>query len=118
MKIKIVIILIFMIILTGCWSEKELNEITLITSIAIDKEDDDYIMSLSIIVPSEAMLNAPGRSSPSVILSSRGISPCDAFRKITSKVSRIPNLSHVQNIIISEKVAREGITLVIDSMIR
>lgn len=118
MKTKIVIILILAFILTGCWSEKELNQITLITSMAIDKEDDEYIMSLSIIVPSEAMLNAPGRSSPSVLLSSRGISPCDAFRNITSKISRIPNLSHVQNIIISEEIAKEGIATVIDSLLR
>lgn len=106
------------LILNGCWSKKELNELSLITSMAIDKEDNEYLITLLIVVPSEATLDASGRSSPAMILSSKGVNICDAFRKSTLSLSRAPNLTHVQNVIISEEIAREGISDVLDSLIR
>jgi|SRR5690554_6133404 len=118
MKIKIMTILIIPILLTGCWSKNELNDITLTTSMAIDKEDDEFVMSISVVVPSEASITASGISSPTTVLSSKGVNACDAFRKITSIISRIPNLAHVQNIIISEEIAKEGVAPILDSLIR
>lgn len=118
MKVKILILLILTVLLTGCWSKKELNETTLITSMAIDKEDDEYMMSLLVVVPSEATVNATGRSSPASLFTAKSKTLCDTFRKMTTEHSRIPNLAHIQNIIISEEVAKEGIASVIDSIIR
>lgn len=118
MKIKYFCIFLLPFLLTGCWSANELNELTLITSMAIDKEEDGYLVTLAITVPSEATINAPGRSASTVVSSTKGINACDAFRKTSSKTSRTPNLSHIQNIIISEELAKEGILPAIDCVIR
>ena len=39
-KIKFIILLLPIFLLTGCWNYNELNNLALITGISIDKEND------------------------------------------------------------------------------
>src|SRR5690554_957659 len=104
MKKYLILITIFIsfIILTGCWAKKELNEMTLITAMAIDKSDRGFKLSIQVVVPKKAGGQNLYLSAPAAFFEADSENVCDAFRSLTNSLSRFPYLAHVNNIIISE----------------
>ncbi len=117
-KWHILLIIWSITILTGCWSKKEINETVLINSMAIDKGGRGYILSIQSIVPRNAGKENLVLSAPSDYFEADSENICDAFRRLTYILPRFPILAHVANIIISEEVAKEGITKAIDCLMR
>ncbi|UZN00803.1 hypothetical protein OL548_16005 [Lysinibacillus sp. MHQ-1] len=53
-KNLIIISLIFLILmLSGCWSKRELNDLALVAALGIDFVDDEYAISAQVIDPSQ-----------------------------------------------------------------
>jgi spore germination protein KC len=116
--LSVFVLIITALILTGCWSKKELNEIAIITGMGIDKQGDEYLLSVQIVVPQEAGPNAKGRSTVAAVATQNGPNICDAFRRLTYKTTRFLNLSHVSIVTISETVARDGMVESLDCLVR
>ncbi|MGO1528966.1 Ger(x)C family spore germination protein, partial [Senegalia sp. (in: firmicutes)] len=56
MKKKIILLLIIIIsinLITGCWDKRELSELSIASAIGIDRVEDEYLVSVQIINPSE-----------------------------------------------------------------
>lgn len=51
--IKLLIIILFSFLITGCVSYSELNEIGIIDMIIIDKTDDNYILTINMLLPTK-----------------------------------------------------------------
>ena len=51
--IKLIIIFLFPLLITGCVSYTELNELGIIDMILIDKVDDKYVITINMITPKE-----------------------------------------------------------------
>ena len=46
---KKIILILFLLLLSGCYNYQELNEIAIVSAIGIDKENSNYIVTLQII---------------------------------------------------------------------
>lgn len=112
------------IFLSGCWNQKELNDLAIISAMAIDKNDDGtYTKTIQIINPSNVaggLQGGGGGQSPAVsVYSATGQSVLEAHFNAISKVSRRLYHSHANLLVISEELAKsEGITTILDAFER
>ena len=115
--ILIFIILISCLLLTGCWSYREIDSIYIVAGIAIDKVPgtDQYNITAEFINIKE---NKVDKSFESILLESKGDSILDAVTKMIRISAKRPYWGHATSIIISEEVAREGIMPFLDLVAR
>lgn len=115
-RILLVIFILPVIIFTGCWDQRELNKIGIVTAMGIDKEGDEFVVTVEVIKPE------PVRSGTSVsdnndrvtYTQGRGKSVFDAVRNITLKFDRKAFFSHNSIIIFGEDFAKDGIIKYLD----
>ena len=118
-KIKTLIILfLFSLSVTGCWNYHELNDLAITTGIAIDIKDENYIVSYMIANAKKSQGESNKQEASSVVYSGEGESISAAYMDLNSKNPKIPYISHLEVIVISEEVAKEGITNIIDFLMR
>ncbi|OLS01786.1 Ger(x)C family spore germination protein [Tissierella creatinophila] len=115
--ILLIIILISSIVLTGCWSYKEINALYIVAGIAIDKAEnsDKYNIATEFINIKD---NKREQSFESILLETEGDSISDAVTKMTRISAKRAYWGHATTIIISEEVAREGIVQFLDLIVR
>lgn len=113
-------LLCLLLLLTGCWSKKELDELAIASAVGIDREGEEYIISTQVMNPDAVTSSAKGGSdlSPVVTYSVKGKSLFEAFRKTTKVAPRKIYLSHLRILVISEAAAKEGIVPLIDFLSR
>lgn len=118
-KIKLILtIFILSLFNSGCWNYRELNELAITTGIGIDVKDDKYIISY-MIANSKKSQDSSGKSEANtVVLSGEGKSISEAYMNLNNKNPKIPYISHLEVIIISEEAAKEGVTKVLDFLMR
>ncbi|MDD2377596.1 MAG: Ger(x)C family spore germination protein [Bacilli bacterium] len=117
--LKFIIILLLTSLLTGCWNYVGVDEITIVTGIAIDKnkETDEYIVSYEIISLSES--SKQQELTQTSFIESSGVTLFDAFRNSKKRAMNKLYFSDAQAIIISKEVAKkDGINSIIDVFIR
>jgi spore germination protein KC len=120
-KKRILLLLIGMTqLLTGCWSRVEVNDLSIVTATAIDKlEDGNIRLTLQIAIP---MMLGPigtvgggaGEKKATVIVSEKGETVLEANRRLQEKLPRKLFFSHSRIIIIGEKLARDGVSPLLD----
>lgn len=118
-KIKIIIsIFILCLFTSGCWNYRELNDLAITTGISIDVKEDKYIVSY-MVANSKKSQDSSGKSEANtVVLSGEGESVSEAYMDLNSKNPKIPYISHLEVIIISEDAAKQGVTKMIDFLMR
>jgi len=115
-----VLVLLIPISLTGCWSRLELNDVAIITATAIDHAEDGKLqLSLEIMKvkgnKGSGDKGGGGSSENSnLIVSEKGESIMDAYSIIQKKLSRQLIFSHNRVVIVGEKLARSGLSPVLD----
>ncbi len=127
MRKKTILLLIVMIpLITGCWSRVEVNDLSIVTAIAIDKMEDGSIrIALQIAIPRMLGQISGGGSSgfggekkSTVTVSEKGETVLDAARRLQVKLPRKLFFSHSRIIIIGEKMARDGVSPILDAFSR
>lgn len=105
---------------TGCWSRTELNDIAITVALGIDKIGDRYSISAQIVNPSEvtAKKGGGGKGAPVVTHFETGETVFEAFRRMTTKTPRKLYFSHLRMLVVSETLAREGIGKALDILSR
>ncbi|OIK16779.1 hypothetical protein BIV60_02620 [Bacillus sp. MUM 116] len=111
------------LLLTGCWSQLELNERAFVAAIYIDKASNGQMeVSLSFTLPNRLVpgdLGGAGTSGkPYTILSATGKSFTEAYKKIQATITRSISWGHTRIIVISEEMAREGIKDILEFVVR
>ncbi|QAS53117.1 Ger(x)C family spore germination protein [Halobacillus litoralis] len=116
---KIIIIVTSLLLLTGCWNSKELDELGLVVALGVDKsEDGKYELTTQVINPSEIATDAPTARPPVSIYKSRGDSLFEAFRHMTEKSPRKMYLSQLRLLVIGKTLAEEGMMPSLDIFYR
>lgn len=111
-------------ILSGCWSQRELNELAIISAMSIDKnEEGQYVKTIQLITPTNVaggLQGGGGGQSPAVtVFTATGDSVLEAHFNASSKISRELYHAHANLIVLSEEVVREdGIDNVLDAFER
>lgn len=118
-KIKILLIIcILSLITTGCWNYHELNDLAITTGIAIDVEEDNYVVSYMIANSKKSQIDSSNSEASTVVYTGKGKSISSAYMDLNSKNPKIPYISHLEVVIISEEVARQGVIDILDFLMR
>jgi spore germination protein KC len=103
--------------LTACSDYREVNQISFITGVAFDKEKDGaYQATLQVINPANmATTNSSSGQGPAVLnYKGEGKTIGEAMWKSFEKLPRPASFPHLEVIVISEKIAKEGLLNVLD----
>lgn len=116
----ILFLLLFVTILTGCWSHRELNELGIVVGMGMDKIDNEYEVSVQIVDPGNVSSKKGGTTiaAPVTLHSAKGRTVAEAVRRLTGETSRKPYYAHVRIFLLSEEVARGGIRDIMDFISR
>ena len=115
--ILIITITITSIISTGCWNYYELSDLAIITSIGIDKVDDNFQLSL-VIANTSGESSGTEISAKTTILTGIGKTMNEAFIDAKTKSSKEIYTGHFKLLLISEEVANENMYEVLESILR
>lgn len=119
MKHKWIFLIPLLFIMTGCWNYRELNQLALITTMAIDLTDDgNYKVSVLIANGKNNQTNTREGQSQTVVYSGKGKTISRAFREINLQIPKIPYIGHLGVVVVSEEVAKEGMRGVLDYLLR
>lgn len=101
------------IFLTGCWSQRELGDISMVTSIGVDKipNEDAYLFTFQIIIPSQVspVKGGGGEQAPVTIISQKGKTLFEAIRGASQKAPNQLFFPHARLFVFSEDVAKDGL---------
>ncbi len=111
---KLFIMLTSILLLTGCWNYRELNDYAIATGMAIDYEDGEYEVSL---------LFANGNQKETedtqvTVTSEKGKTIYEAIKNISLSMPKEIYISHLSVIVFSEDMATHGITPALDFLLR
>lgn len=118
--LKLSLVLVLIISLTGCWGRLELNEMAITMGMGIDlASDGKYIVTIQVVDAGEASATkgSLGRS-PVVLYSAKGKTIAEAIQRMTSSSPRTIYNSHLRVLVIGEKLASRGIGEVLDYISR
>lgn len=113
-KLLLSLITLLIIFLTsGCYNYKEINQMAIISSIGIDKDEtkNEYIVSAQIMNSKES---EDSEDSQITVYSRKGKTIHEALRDLTLKSPRRLYGNHLSKIVLSEEVASEGIQNILD----
>ncbi|TYR80322.1 Ger(x)C family spore germination protein [Priestia megaterium] len=114
----VIIFSICALVLSGCWSSRELNELAITVAVGIDKAEDGIELTVQVINPGDLQAKAPTNSPLVTNYSIKADSVMEALRKMTIESPRKIYLSHLRILVISEALAKEGIAEVLVSFAR
>lgn len=112
--------LVLLFPLAGCWDRRELNELGISVAMGIDKVGDRYQVTVQVVQPGEVASQKGGSEgiTPVTIYKAAGTTIFEAVRKMTTVSSRKIYAAHLRIIVIGEELAREGIGDALDLLSR
>lgn len=122
-RVRLVLLIklsLIILLLTGCWSRVEVNDIAIVTAVGLDQTNKGKILlSLEIAIPRMlGVANQVGgdkiETTAGWIVSGEGDTILEAYRFIQQKLSRKIVFYHSKVIVIGEKLARDGVLRVLD----
>lgn len=105
------------LILTACWDRREVNDIVIVTAIGVDAVEEGQVqLSVQLALPAQIggsySVGGSGRSKedkPVFVATATARTVSDALRKMQTSLSRTVFWSHSRVLVVSEKLAREGL---------
>ncbi|MFD0825095.1 Ger(x)C family spore germination protein [Neobacillus sp. M.A.Huq-85] len=106
-------------LLAGCWDQRELSEISVVTGMAIDKSDEGkYSLTAEGISAEELNPKTGTGFTPSIVFTLHGNTISELSQKMNVGASKNVIYSHMQTLIIGEEVAKKGFMEFIDFLER
>lgn len=111
---------LIMILITGCWDRRELNQLAIASAMGFDKKGKEYIISVQVLNPGQIATQAKGvgNQSPVTTYTVTAETIFEAWRKLTKVAPRKVYFSHLRMVIFGEKLAEEGIMKTLDVLAR
>jgi len=118
-RIAQLLLLSLALLLNGCWSKNELNELAIVVAIGVEKVDDEFEISVQVVEPSEVSATQPSTNrTPVTTYHAKGSSIFEAVRSLTILTPRKLYLAHVQMMIIGEELSQQGVSDALDFFAR
>ncbi|SNS95410.1 spore germination protein KC [Anaerovirgula multivorans] len=117
-KLLVILLMISLISLPGCWSGFEIDTLAIIIAMGIDKSEGGYFLTLQILNPSAIAAKEPSTAAPVVLYSEEGKDLKEIMRKIHEKSGRRIYSAHLQLVVFSEEIVEEGINDALDFFAR
>lgn len=106
------------LLLSGCWSKRELNEIGIVTAIGIDRQEDKYKVTVQVINPSEVSSKEMTTRTAVSTYTAVGNSIFETIRRLVTQTPRQVYMAHVRAIVFGEEMAKDGIGKALDFLSR
>lgn len=113
---KIIILFISIFFLTGCYDYDELNNLAIVSGIAIDYQNDEFEVTFEILQMKKD--ESQSTSENSFTISSKAKDMAHAFSKNANKIDKGLYFDHIDVVIISDNVAKNELYHVNDYIIR
>lgn len=119
-KIKLLIVIGLIFTLTGCYNYRELNQLAITSAIGIDKKGDEYQVSIQVMNTQKQGSDdtSTGDQPKFVTYKETGKTLQSAFRNVVLESPRRLYANHISLLVISEDVAKEGLSDVLDLLFR
>lgn len=120
-KIKILIVVLFLLVVTGCYNYRELNELSIVSAIGIDKDKNDNIKVTIQVINSKKESSDSSQSNTNatfITYESSAKTIQEALRKVVLSSPKRFFATQMQILVISEKCAKDDITKYIDFFTR
>ena len=118
MKNKFFILITLCLCLCGCENYAELNRLSIATAIAIDKADDEYKVSLLIANSPKIQTSNKEGEATTTVYSAKAKDVSEAIKKIDRKTPKQLYFSHINIVIISKEIGKNGFFKTADWLIR
>ncbi|MDD2391602.1 MAG: Ger(x)C family spore germination protein [Bacilli bacterium] len=118
---KLFVVLMLMCLNTGCWNYRELDQVSIVQAIGVDKIDDSYSISVQVLNTSTLNTNSSSSSvseSPFTVYEAIGNTIDEALERILYVCPKQLYLGQMNLLAISEEVAKEGIINIFDFFMR
>lgn len=119
-RLFFLLIVTYMLFLTGCWDVVELEDRAFVLGIALDKaeKEEDIVVTYQIALPSQMFGENPGGGEKVKNISTVAPNIIRANRQILTRIDKVLNIEHLQVILIGEELARDGFYKHIDLFFR
>ena len=115
---KTLILLLPLLLLSGCYNYQEMNDLGIITATEINKENDEYKITVQVVNPKKQS-DASSANQPAFIsYTSTGKTIHEAYRNLIQKTSRKIYAMHMQVLIIKDNLAKENLSEMLDFYFR
>jgi spore germination protein KC len=102
--------LVIVSLLSGCWDQRELNQVSIVTGMAVDKgKTKKFRLTVEVLIPAELSPKKGVGNTASVVMSLEGNTISELGQKMNIGLTRKLIYSHMRTVVISEKIAREGL---------
>jgi len=103
---------------SGCWDLREINASAIPVTVGFDLSDNNKIDFSTLFAQPASPGQGGGNQMKTVLSSSSGESVALAARRMMLSLSRIPDWTHVQTIVLGENLCRNDLPMTIDFMNR
>ncbi|MDD2490361.1 MAG: hypothetical protein PHY26_03835 [Bacilli bacterium] len=118
-KFKWLFIIIILLLVSGCWQYRELNDLAIVSAIGIDKIDNEYLVTIQVVNTRKQSHTIPaGEETAVTIYEAKGKSIQEALNMISLECPKELYLGHIDIVVIGEETARTGIKDYIDFFLR
>ena len=115
---KTLILLLPLLLLSGCYNYQEMNDLGIITATEINKENDEFKITVQVVNPKKQS-DASSSNQPAFIsYTSTGKTIHEAYRNLIQKISRKIYAMHMQVLIIKDNLAKENLSEMLDFYFR
>lgn len=112
------LLLIICLILCGCTDYAELNNLSIVTAMSIDKDEDNYKLSVLIANSPKAQTTSKEGEAKTTVYEGTGKTIAEAIKVIDKKSPKQLYFSHINVVIISKEIGKEGFLKTADWLIR
>ena len=118
MKTKVFLIFFMILFLTGCGNYRELNDMAIVTGVSIDKVDDKYELGFLIANSPKTETTSKEGEAQTTVYTAKGKTISLAASNLDYKSPKKLYLGHINVVIISEEIGKEGFFKVADFLLR
>jgi spore germination protein KC len=118
MKKTFILLYIFLLmpLCTACWDYREVNQMTIVAGLAVDKTfNGDYLLTFEAVDLQGVQSDKPVKS---VLIESQGETLMDAIRNTISKDFPKLYFGHTTVVILSREIAEDGVLKIVDFLFR
>lgn len=116
--LKSIFVILIVFSSTGCWNYIELNNLAIVTGIAIDKVEDEYILTVMIANSKKNNSGEGEAQSSSVIYEGKGKTIYEASQEIFLSTSKRLYISHIELLVLSEDIVKTDLLKSLDFLFR
>lgn len=115
---KIFLLIPFILIFCGCNDYKELNNIAIVSGLAVDIKDDQYNVSILVANSNSIKESDKEGNAGNAVYDATGSTMSEALKKLDNIMPKQIYLGHLGVVVISEEVGKQGVDNITDYLFR